>query len=109
MPLGRKSRNPKIRDVGEKKREIDSVGMVVNLCLAFTKCTAGFFGHLFTLIADGLESVADVVTGLVVYLGLKIALREAIYLKLQSADPPDSKLADSLCGFRITDSDQACS
>jgi divalent metal cation (Fe/Co/Zn/Cd) transporter len=49
--------------------------MVVNLCLALTKFTAGFFGHSFALIADGLESTADLVTGLVVYLGLKIALR----------------------------------
>jgi divalent metal cation (Fe/Co/Zn/Cd) transporter len=46
---------------------------VVNLFLALTKCTAGFLGHSFALIADGLESAADVITGLVVYLGLRIA------------------------------------
>src|SRR5499427_11024910 len=51
------------------------VGIFVNLGLALTKCTAGFFGHSFALIADGLESAADVITGLVVYLGLRIALR----------------------------------
>jgi len=50
-------------------------GIFVNLGLALTKCTAGFFGHSFALIADGLESAADVITGLVVYLGLRIALR----------------------------------
>jgi divalent metal cation (Fe/Co/Zn/Cd) transporter len=49
------------------------VGVVVNLFLALTKCTAGFLGHSFALIADGLESAADVITGLVVYLGLRIA------------------------------------
>jgi divalent metal cation (Fe/Co/Zn/Cd) transporter len=47
------------------------VGVVVNLFLALTKCTAGFLGHSFALIADGLESAADVITGLVVYLGLR--------------------------------------
>jgi Co/Zn/Cd efflux system component len=51
------------------------VGIFVNLGLALAKCTAGFFGHSFALIADGLESAADVITGLVVYLGLRIALR----------------------------------
>jgi cation diffusion facilitator family transporter len=51
------------------------VGICVNSCLAATKCTAGFLGHSFALIADGLESAADVIIGLVVYFGLKIALK----------------------------------
>ena len=51
------------------------VGIFVNLGLALTKCTAGFLGNSFALIADGLESAADVITGLVVYFGLKIAVK----------------------------------
>jgi cation diffusion facilitator family transporter len=51
------------------------VGIFVNFCLAATKCTAGFLGHSFALFADGLESAADVLTGLVVYFGLKIAVK----------------------------------
>jgi cation diffusion facilitator family transporter len=51
------------------------VGIFVNLGLALTKCSAGFLGNSFALIADGLESAADVITGLVVYFGQKIAVK----------------------------------
>ncbi len=54
-------------------------GIFANLVLAITKCLAGLLGHSFVLVADGLESVADVVSGLVVYFGLKISIK-----------PPDS-------------------
>jgi hypothetical protein len=36
------------------------IGILVNLGLAVTKCTAGLLGHSFALVADGLESGADV-------------------------------------------------
>ena len=51
------------------------VGISVNLGLALTKCTAGFLGHSFALVADGLESAADVVSGLVVLFGLKLSVK----------------------------------
>ncbi|MGA7625257.1 MAG: cation diffusion facilitator family transporter [Candidatus Acidiferrales bacterium] len=54
-------------------------GIFANLALAVTKCLTGLWGHSFALIADGLESAADVVSGLVVYFGLKISVK-----------PPDS-------------------
>jgi cation diffusion facilitator family transporter len=43
--------------------------------LAVIKCTAGLLGNSFALVADGLESVTDVFSGLVVYFGLKIAVK----------------------------------
>lgn len=51
------------------------IGILVNLALALTKCTAGLVGHSFALVADGLESAADVVSGLVVLFGLKLAIK----------------------------------
>lgn len=48
-------------------------GILVNLALALTKGTAGLVGHSFALVADGLESAADVLSGLVVLFGLKLA------------------------------------
>lgn len=51
------------------------LGMLANLVLALAKGLAGLFGHSFALVADGLESLADVVSGLVVYFGLKIAIK----------------------------------
>jgi cation diffusion facilitator family transporter len=51
------------------------LGILVNIGLALVKCSAGFFGNSFALVADGLESLADVLSGLVVYFGLKIAVK----------------------------------
>jgi cation diffusion facilitator family transporter len=47
----------------------------MNLGLALAKCSAGLFGNSFALVADGLESLTDVFSGLVVYIGLKIAVK----------------------------------
>jgi cation diffusion facilitator family transporter len=53
------------------------LGIVVNLGLAVIKCSAGLLGNSFALVADGLESVTDVFSGLAVYFGLKIAVKPA--------------------------------
>lgn len=54
------------------------VGMAVNVVLAIIKIVTGIVGHSYALIADGIESTADIVSSLVVWTGLKI-----------SALPPD--------------------
>jgi cation diffusion facilitator family transporter len=51
------------------------LGILVNLGLSVTKIAAGLVGHSFALVADGLESGADVLSGLVVFFGLKIAIK----------------------------------
>jgi cation diffusion facilitator family transporter len=51
------------------------LGILVNLGLALIKGSAGLLGNSFALVADGLESVTDVFSGLAVYFGLKIAVR----------------------------------
>jgi cation diffusion facilitator family transporter len=51
------------------------LGICVNLGLALAKCSAGLLGNSFALVADGLESIADVLSGFVVYFGLKIAVK----------------------------------
>ncbi len=48
-------------------------GIFVNLILAFVKGLAGLFGNSFALIADAIESLADVFTSIIVWLGLKAA------------------------------------
>ena len=55
------------------------LGIALNSGLGLVKCSAGLLGNSFALVADGLESFADVLSGLVVYFGLKIA-----------AEPPDA-------------------
>lgn len=51
------------------------IGIGFNFVLALLKCTAGFIGHSFALIADGIESVSDVVSSSVVYLGLRLSIK----------------------------------
>lgn len=55
------------------------LGIALNSGLGLAKCSAGLLGNSVALVADGLESFADVLSGLVVYFGLKIA-----------AKPPDA-------------------
>lgn len=49
--------------------------MLINLVLACVKGAAGFFGHSYALIADAIESLTDVLSSLVVYFGLRMAMR----------------------------------
>lgn len=53
------------------------MGMLVNSVLAITKLVAGVAGNSYALVADAVESTADVFASLVVSRGLKIASRDA--------------------------------
>lgn len=52
-------------------------GMLVNAALALVKFVAGVLGHSYALIADAIESLADIFASLVVWRGLSLASREA--------------------------------
>jgi cation diffusion facilitator family transporter len=53
------------------------VGMIVNVILAAVKLAAGLLGHSHALIADGVESFADIFSSLVVWRGLMISAQPA--------------------------------
>jgi cation diffusion facilitator family transporter len=53
------------------------VGVAVNAALAALKIIAGVFGNSYALIADGIESTSDIVTSLVVWGGLRVAISPA--------------------------------
>lgn len=53
------------------------VGMLVNGVLALAKGAAGILGNSYALIADAIESAADVVTSLIVTVALRMAGRPA--------------------------------
>jgi cation diffusion facilitator family transporter len=53
------------------------VGIFVNLILAIIKLIAGIVGHAYALVADAVESTADIFSSLVVYGGLRIAAQPA--------------------------------
>ena len=52
-------------------------GVAVNLVLALVKIATGILGNSYALIADGIESAADVVSSLVVMGGLHLSARPA--------------------------------
>jgi cation diffusion facilitator family transporter len=51
------------------------VGIGVNLVLALIKGTAGVLGNSYALIADAVESTLDVVSSIIVWMGLRISVR----------------------------------
>jgi cation diffusion facilitator family transporter len=53
------------------------IGMAVNIALAIGKMIAGVVGHSHALIADGVESLADIISSLVVWRGMVVAAAPA--------------------------------
>lgn len=53
------------------------VGLLVNTVLAITKLFAGILGNAYALIADAVESSADIFSSLIVWGGLRIASKQA--------------------------------
>ena len=51
--------------------------IVGNICLAIIKALSGVFGHSYALIADAMESTADIFSSLLVLFGIKYASRPA--------------------------------
>jgi cation diffusion facilitator family transporter len=53
------------------------IGLLVNAVLAVIKVLAGVIGNSYALIADGIESTADLFSSTIVWSGLRIARRDA--------------------------------
>jgi cation diffusion facilitator family transporter len=53
------------------------LGLAINICLAVGKTVAGILGHSQALIADGVESFADIFSSIIVWRGLVIAAAPA--------------------------------
>lgn len=56
---------------------ISGLGVGINLLLAATKIVAGVVGNSYALIADGIESTADIFSSFIVWSGLRIAVKPA--------------------------------
>jgi cation diffusion facilitator family transporter len=52
-------------------------GLLVNACLAITKILTGVAGNSYALVADGIESTADMLSSTIVWGGIRIASRKA--------------------------------
>ena len=51
-------------------------GLLINAVLASIKLVAGILGNAYVLIADAVESIADIFSSLIVWSGLRIATRD---------------------------------
>jgi cation diffusion facilitator family transporter len=52
------------------------IAILVNACLAIAKLAAGVIGHTYALIADAVESTADIFASTIVWGGLRVASRD---------------------------------
>lgn len=52
-------------------------GIAINSLLAMAKLAAGILGHSYALVADGIESTADIFSSVIVLSGLRISTRSA--------------------------------
>ena len=60
-----------------KVREVTLIGLVINLALSMIKLLIGWLAHSQALIADGIHSLSDLATDVVILYGAKHAHREA--------------------------------
>jgi cation diffusion facilitator family transporter len=72
------------------------VGLAVNIALATIKIVTGVLGNSYALIADGIESTADIFSSLVVWAGLKIAS-----LPADEDHPYGHGKAESIAGMMV--------
>ena len=56
---------------------ISGLAVGINFLLAVGKIVAGIFGNSYALIADGIESTADIFSSFIVWSGLRIAVKPA--------------------------------
>ncbi|HEV8544206.1 MAG TPA: cation diffusion facilitator family transporter [Verrucomicrobiae bacterium] len=64
----------------ERSLRVTFLGLLVNAGLAAVKIAAGVIGHSHALVADGVESSADLISSLIVWRGVTLA-----------AEPPDAE------------------
>ena len=68
---------PQAAYLSQSSIRLAQAGMLVNAVLAVVKVLTGILGHSYALIADGIESVADVFGSAIVLSGLRVARRDA--------------------------------
>jgi len=60
-----------------RTQRVALAGLAINLALAVIKLLAGIVGHCYALIADAIESIADIVGSVVILGGLHVGARPA--------------------------------
>ncbi len=63
----------------KRAKQLIIVSTITNLSLSFIKISAGFFGHSSLLLADGVESLTDVLISFIAYIGVNISEKKEDY------------------------------
>jgi cation diffusion facilitator family transporter len=69
-------RVPEMSSIQQALR-LSKTALAINVALAVIKIAAGVLGNSYVLVADGIESIADVVTSFVVWSGLRVSVLPA--------------------------------
>ena len=80
----------------ESGLKVSRNAIALNIALALVKVTTGIVGNSYALVADGIESSADVVSSLIVWAGLRIAIKPA-----DEGHPYGHGKAESMAGMVI--------
>lgn len=75
--MNRLGPNKHVEQLSRQGMRSTVIGMVINALLALGKGVAGVLGNSYALIADAIESAADIVTSGIVLLGLRMAGKPA--------------------------------
>lgn len=76
LPMDIKQNRAKLQSSEARVIRAAQLGMVVNAALAIVKLIAGIVGNTYALVADAVESTADIFGSLVVWGGLRVASRD---------------------------------
>jgi cation diffusion facilitator family transporter len=63
-------------DPAQRGMRSAQIAILINAGLAITKLVAGLVGHTYALVADAIESTADILSSTVVWGGLRVASRD---------------------------------
>jgi cation diffusion facilitator family transporter len=75
-PLSKPFIAAKVNQPGTRVIRSAQVGVLVNALLASIKLAAGLLGNTYALVADAVESTADILASLVVWGGIRVAIRD---------------------------------
>ncbi|MEK6642455.1 MAG: cation diffusion facilitator family transporter [Planctomycetota bacterium] len=84
------------QDAHRRGQHISLLGVVTNVALAMIKLLAGVLGNSYALIADAVESTADILSSMIVWSGLRIAAAPA-----DERHPYGRGKAESLAGVVV--------
>lgn len=88
---------PPTSEQEKRGQRLALMGALVNIALAILKLVAGVLGHSYALIADAIESIADIIGSLVIWGGMRLASRPS-----DAKHPYGYGKAESLAAFVVS-------